>query len=61
MQILVMKYVSYAIRAITLLFDCLICPHLRQTLLGHVRRIVVAFTDNKFQETGFLAIILNAA
>ena len=30
-------------------------------LLCDVRRIVVAFTDDKIQETGFLAIILNAA
>ena len=30
-------------------------------LLGDVRRIVVAFKDDKFQETGFLAITLNAA
>ena len=29
-------------------------------LLGDVRRIVVAFTDDTIQETGFLAIILNA-
>ena len=28
---------------------------------GDVRRIVVAFTDDMIQETGFLAIILNAA
>ena len=30
-------------------------------LLGDVRRIVVAFTDDKIQKTGFLAILLNAA
>ena len=30
-------------------------------LLGDVRRIVVAFTDDMIQETGYLAIILNAA
>ena len=30
-------------------------------LLGDVRRLVVAFTDDKIQEKGFIAIILNAA
>ena len=30
-------------------------------LLGDVRRIIVAFTDDKILVTGFLAIILNAA
>ena len=44
-----------------LLFDCLICPHCCKILLGDVRRIFVAFTDDKVQETGLQAIILNAA
>ena len=30
-------------------------------LLGDVRRMVVAFSDDKIHVTGFLAIILNAA
>ena len=30
-------------------------------MLSDVRRIVVAFTDDKILETGFQAIILNAA
>ena len=30
-------------------------------MLDGVRRTVVAFKDDKIQETGFLAIILNAA
>ena len=29
-------------------------------LLGDLRRIFVAFIDDEIQETGFLAIILNA-
>ena len=50
-----------AIHAIFLLFGCLICPYLLQILFNKVRRVVVAFTDDKIQETEFLTIILNAA
>ena len=44
-----------AIHEMILLFDCLICPHLLQILLGDVRRIIVVFTDDKIQETEFQA------
>ena len=61
-QVLVMKCVS------EMLFMQYICyltvysvPICCKILLGDVRRIVVTFTDDKIQETGFLAIILNAA
>ena len=36
-------------------------PNFCKILLGDVKRIIVALTDDKIQETGFLAIILNAA
>ena len=36
-------------------------PFCCKILLGDVRRIIVAFTDVKSHETGFLAFILNAA
>ena len=54
---LLVKYKSCNI----MLFDCLICLHWLKILLGDVRRTVVAFADDKIQETWFQAIIINAA